>query len=108
MASPLWHLPRVPSLLINEWDGTYSDFGFVSRNGTCISNSPMPMSLIDCKSGNPEERFEGPSGYRKIAGNTCEGGIGKTKKVPRACRDGECFDVFGEVWSFTSNLSSAF
>src|ERR1700761_2412153 len=90
MVSPLLHFHRVHALLINEWHGTYGDFGFVSKNGTCIPDSPISMSPTDCKSGNPEEKFEGPSGYRKIAGNTCEGGIDKTKKVSRACRDGEC------------------
>ena len=108
MVSPLLHLHRVLALLMYEWDGTYSDFGFVNKNGTCIPSSPISMSPTNCKSRNPEEKFEGPSGYRKIAGNTCEGGIDKTKKIPRACGDGECFGVFGEVWSYIYVPSLAF
>lgn len=36
----------------------------------------------------------GSSGYRKIPGNTCEGGVKKDEKVQKKCSLGRCYFFF--------------
>ncbi|PWN42574.1 Oligoxyloglucan reducing end-specific cellobiohydrolase [Ceraceosorus guamensis] len=61
------------------------DFGFVrAPNGQCVSDgSPEHIPEGDCVGS--KQTYKASSGYRKIAGNTCEGGVAKDQKVTKQC-----------------------
>jgi hypothetical protein len=66
------------------------DFNFVrDSDGNCVlaSGAKLPIPPNECK--NPKDEYEGPSGYRKIPGNSCKGGIDKDKPIKRKCEDGK-------------------
>jgi hypothetical protein len=54
------------------------------ENEKCVPAGPEPIPAGVCKD---EETFKGSSGYRKIPGNTCVGGIEKDKPVEKDCKN---------------------
>ena len=42
-----------------------------------------------CTTGRPDETYRGSSGYRKIPGDICEGGIAKDAPVEKQCSQAE-------------------
>lgn len=58
------------------------------RDGdVCVPVGPEPIPAGVC-TGNPDQLYKGSSGYRKIPGNTCVGGVKKDEKVDKKCSEG--------------------
>lgn len=68
------------------------DFNFVRENGgkddKCVpaEGYKLPLPVGACKKEG--DKYTGPSGYRKIPGNDCKGGITKDKEIERDCNEG--------------------
>jgi len=56
--------------------------------GKCEPAGPEPIPAGVC-TGNPDQTYQGSSGYRKIPGNTCTGGVKKDEKVDKKCSQGQ-------------------
>lgn len=66
------------------------DFNFVrDKKGKCqlAPNAKLPVPPNECK--NPQDDYKGPSGYRKIPGNSCEGGVDDELQIIRKCDEGK-------------------
>ena len=65
------------------------DFGFERRDDgkKCEPIEPLGSPEGECKDG--KGTFTGPSGWRKIPGNTCKlkGGVNKAEPIERDCKD---------------------
>ncbi|KAF8174213.1 vacuolar protein sorting/targeting protein 10 [Pholiota molesta] len=61
------------------------DFGFVRVGDKCdlVGLEPVPPGV--CREAQADATYEGSSGYRKISGDTCVGGVEKDKPVQRKC-----------------------
>ena len=79
-----------------------SDFNFVRQGDDCVAVGPEPVPAGVCKSDDPNQMYRGSSGWRKVPGNTCVGGIKKDEKVDKKCSMGgflcSC-SVFGYLWT---------
>ncbi|PPQ80721.1 hypothetical protein CVT25_001841 [Psilocybe cyanescens] len=60
------------------------DYNFIKVDGKCEPTGPEPIPAGECAAGS-ESTYMGSSGYRKIPGNTCEGGVKKDEKVQKKC-----------------------
>ncbi|TFK37398.1 vacuolar protein sorting/targeting protein 10 [Crucibulum laeve] len=60
------------------------DYNFVRNGKECIAVGPEPIPAGVC-TGTPDQTYEGSSGYRKIPGNTCKGGVTKDEKIEKPC-----------------------
>ncbi|KAA1470082.1 Oligoxyloglucan reducing end-specific cellobiohydrolase [Dentipellis sp. KUC8613] len=60
------------------------DYNFVRRGDECVPVGPEPIPAGVC-TGDPNQMYKGSSGYRKIPGNTCEGGLVKDQPVDKKC-----------------------
>lgn len=68
------------------------DFNFVKDGeGKCVLASGAKLSIPSDQCKKPGDKYKGPSGYRKIPGNTCKDGIAKDAEVERDCKDGMFF-----------------
>lgn len=66
------------------------DYNFVrDADRKCITKVPITPPEEACKDGKPDDTFLGPSGYRKIPGNSCKRKSGKQldDKVERKCSE---------------------
>lgn len=63
-----------------------SDYNFVRNVQQCEPVGPEPIPAGVCS--NPDDSYMGSSGWRKIPGNTCEGGVKKDEKVKKSCSQG--------------------
>ncbi|WFD26616.1 vacuolar protein sorting/targeting protein PEP1 [Malassezia nana] len=65
------------------------DLGFERRKGQCLPSKPIEIPPGACSRG--QTTFMGPSGYRRIPGNTCQepNGQGLDAPVQRPCSEGE-------------------
>jgi hypothetical protein len=59
------------------------DFNHVRQGNECVPVGPEPVPSGTCQ--NPHDTYLGSSGYRRIPGNTCAGGIKKDAPVQKAC-----------------------
>ena len=59
------------------------DFNYVRQGGECIPVGPEPVPQGTCQKQN--DKYMGSSGYRRIPGNTCAGGIKKDAPVEKDC-----------------------
>jgi hypothetical protein len=52
-----------------------------------VPSGPEHVPADVCRKGDPEETYQGSSGYRRIPGNTCDAsrGVKKDEPVPRKC-----------------------
>ena len=78
----------------------YSDFNFIRQGDDCVAVGPEPVPAGVCNSDDPNQMYKGSSGWRKVPGNTCVGGIRKDEKVDKKCSMGmySC-SVFGYFWT---------
>jgi len=60
-----------------------SDYNFIRQENVCVPAGPERIPANVCS--DPDQMYLGSSGYRKIPGNTCEGGVQKDKKVEKKC-----------------------
>ncbi len=60
-----------------------SDYNFIRQDNACVPAGPERIPANVCS--DPDQMYLGSSGYRKIPGNTCEGGVQKDKKVKKKC-----------------------
>ncbi|KAJ3573829.1 hypothetical protein NP233_g2168 [Leucocoprinus birnbaumii] len=58
------------------------DYNFILENGKCVPAGPEPIPAGVCVD---TDTFSGSSGYRKIPGNTCEGGVKMDEPVQKDC-----------------------
>ncbi|KAJ9111054.1 hypothetical protein QFC19_001252 [Naganishia cerealis] len=80
------------------------DFNHVMADGECVSRGLESVPLGQCT--RPGQTFMGSSGYRKIPGDTCKGGLEKDAPVEKDCSlarpaDGQASHV---VHSFDSTI----
>jgi hypothetical protein len=61
------------------------DFNFIRQGNDCVAVGPEPVPAGVCKSDDPNQTYKGSSGWRKVPGNTCVGGIQKDEKVDKKC-----------------------
>ncbi|KAG6840198.1 vacuolar protein sorting/targeting protein PEP1 [Blastosporella zonata] len=90
-------------------DGKTHDYNFVRAGHECVPVGPEPIPAGVCL-GDPNQTYEGSSGYRKIPGNTCRGGIEKDKKVQKKCsqaapKEGDIIHQTFEFPAFVSQHS---
>ncbi|KAI4125099.1 MAG: hypothetical protein LQ338_004451 [Usnochroma carphineum] len=73
------------------------DYNFVrSQDGKgCVRDGPLPDPEGACKDG--AEKYKASSGYRKIPGNGCEGGVDLEEEEDRDCEDTLKPPVSGEI-----------
>jgi Sortilin, neurotensin receptor 3, C-terminal len=50
-----------------------------------VGPEPIPAGVC---TGNPDQLYEGSSGFRKVPGNTCVGGVKLDEKVKKKCSQG--------------------
>ncbi|KAJ2911663.1 hypothetical protein MD484_g8748, partial [Candolleomyces efflorescens] len=60
------------------------DYNFVRNGNKCEPAGPEPIPAGVC-TGDPKQTYMGSSGFRKIPGNTCEGGKKLDGKVSKSC-----------------------
>ena len=65
-----------------------SDFNFVRQGDDCVAVGPEPVPAGVCNSDDPNQVYQGSSGWRKVPGNTCVGGVKKDEKVAKKCSMG--------------------
>ena len=68
-----------------------SDFNFVRQSGNCVAVGPEPVPAGTCNADDPNQMYQGSSGWRKVPGNTCVGGIKKDEKVDKKCSNGKFY-----------------
>lgn len=62
------------------------DFNFVkTADGKCIQAGPIVVPVGACQ--RPDDTFKGSNGWRKIPGDTCEGGLDKAKLMDLKCSE---------------------
>lgn len=72
------------------------DYNFMkSKDGKCEQVTPLPVPKGGCKTS--EGTFEGSSGFRRIPGNTCRGGLTLDTPQERKCTDSKKKPVSGEI-----------
>ncbi|THH18907.1 hypothetical protein EUX98_g8876 [Antrodiella citrinella] len=59
------------------------DYNYVRQGDICAPAGPEPIPAGIC--GDPASTYMGSSGWRKIPGNTCEGGMQLDAKVEKSC-----------------------
>lgn len=59
------------------------DFNYVLSDGECVMKGLEAVPAGSCI--NPGDTYLGSSGYRKIPGDTCQGGIQKEKQIRKDC-----------------------
>ncbi|KAF6760894.1 vacuolar protein sorting/targeting protein 10 [Ephemerocybe angulata] len=59
------------------------DYNFIRNGDTCEPAGPEPIPHGVCT--DPSQKYMGSSGFRKIPGNTCVGGVELDKKVEKSC-----------------------
>ncbi|RUP45195.1 hypothetical protein BC936DRAFT_148495, partial [Jimgerdemannia flammicorona] len=60
------------------------DFNFIeNEQGECVRSGPLVIPAGQCVNG--ATTFAGSSGYRKIPGDTCEGGLERDNPVNQSC-----------------------
>ncbi|KAG5634687.1 vacuolar protein sorting/targeting protein PEP1 [Sphagnurus paluster] len=60
------------------------DYNFVRQGNECVPVGPEPIPEGVCH-GDPNQMYKGSSGYRKIPGNTCKGGVKKDEPINKKC-----------------------
>lgn len=63
-----------------------SDYNFIRNGDKCVPVGPEPIPAGVCV--RPDQMYKGSSGYRKIPGNTCVGGLVKDAPVEKPCSQG--------------------
>ena len=63
-----------------------SDYNFVRNGNDCVPVGPEPIEAGVCT--DPDQTYKGSSGFRKVPGNTCQGGVRKDDKVDKKCSQG--------------------
>ncbi|KAI0165975.1 vacuolar protein sorting [Xylariaceae sp. FL1272] len=63
------------------------DFNFARDGGECKPIGPVLAPEGACEGGNPDEIFKGTSGWRRIPGNDCSGGVKKDEQREWKCSD---------------------
>ena len=79
---------------------TLSDYNYVKNGDKCEPIGPEPVPPGVCAGEDPDKTYMGSSGYRKIPGNTCVGGVDKDKQVEKKCAMGGFFTSLLSSLSF--------
>lgn len=80
--------PFLPLLHSRPLMGSSSDYNFVRSDGKCVPSGPERIPSTQCTLGTPDEKYMGSSGYRKIPGNKCEGGLRLDEPMSKDCSEG--------------------
>ncbi|TFK75051.1 Oligoxyloglucan reducing end-specific cellobiohydrolase [Pluteus cervinus] len=80
------------------------DYNYIRRGSKCEPAGPEPVPPGVCADVNQE--YEGSSGYRKIPGNTCTGGLALDKPVRKKCSQAQPKegDVVHQTFEFQAGL----
>ncbi|KAL7269099.1 vacuolar protein sorting/targeting protein PEP1 [Rhizina undulata] len=88
------------------------DFNFVKQDGECARAEGYKPRFESGECKKPEDTFMGPSGYRKIPGNDCKGGLTKDEKKELPCNDVSAAPKNGDIkssnWDFKGNVIEYF
>lgn len=76
-----------------------SDFNFIRQDDNCVAVGPEPVPAGVCNSDDPDQMYQGSSGWRKVPGNTCEGGVKKDEKVSKKCSMGGFLCSCSVLWT---------
>lgn len=68
-----------------------SDFNFIRQGDDCVAVGPEPVPAGICSADDPNQIYKGSSGWRKVPGNTCEGGVERDEKVDKKCSMGRFY-----------------
>ncbi|KAJ8497098.1 hypothetical protein ONZ45_g12200 [Pleurotus djamor] len=80
------------------------DYNFIRNGKECEPAGPEPIPAGVCL-GDPNQVYQGSSGWRKIPGNTCSGGVQKADKVDKKCSQAQPPE--GEVRHQTFEFTAA-
>jgi hypothetical protein len=64
-----------------------SDYNFVRNGSECVPVG-LERVLPGICTGGPDQTYQGSSGWRKIPGNTCVGGVQRDTTVEKKCSQG--------------------
>ncbi|KAF8634658.1 hypothetical protein AX15_000797 [Amanita polypyramis BW_CC] len=81
------------------------DYNFIRQGNQCTPAGPERIPAGVCGS-DPKQTYMGSSGYRKIPGNTCKGGVEKDKKVSKKCSQAQPEEgsVVHQIFEFPSQI----
>jgi photosystem II stability/assembly factor-like uncharacterized protein len=71
------------------------DYNFKRHDGKCVQSGKIVPPEGACE--DDKKKFLGSSGYRKIPGNDCEGGIDLSKEVERDCSETAAPPASGQI-----------
>ncbi|KAL0954074.1 hypothetical protein HGRIS_005224 [Hohenbuehelia grisea] len=80
------------------------DYNFIRNGDECVPAGPEPIPAGVCT--NPDDTYKGSSGWRKIPGNTCTGGVKKDEKVEKKCSQAQPpeGDIVHQTFEFPSQV----
>jgi Sortilin, neurotensin receptor 3, C-terminal len=93
----LWSTSTLTFMLIYYLVHRCSDYNFVRNDKECVPVGPEPIPAGVCN-GDPNQMYKGSSGFRKIPGNTCTGGVKMDEKVDKKCSQGGFFWFARCLW----------
>lgn len=102
-AGELYKEPAAESEVCQCQDQDFEcDFNFVRNDKKeCVlaTDAKLPIPPNKCK--NPKDEYMGPSGYRKIPGNSCKDGVNKEEPMKRKCDEGNSCPLFSSRMVFS-------
>jgi hypothetical protein len=80
------------------------DYNFIRNSDYCEPVGPEPIPAGICSS--PDQTYRGSSGWRKIPGNTCTGGLKKDENVEKKCSQAQPAEgeVIHQTFEFRSQI----
>ncbi|KAG2141838.1 hypothetical protein DEU56DRAFT_267583 [Suillus clintonianus] len=102
-----FHDPEVHDDKCSCEDHDYEcDYNYVRSSGICVPSGPERIPSTQCTLGTADETYMGSSGYRKIPGNKCEGGIRKDEPKSKPCSGAEPVEgeIVQQIHPFTSDI----
>ncbi|KAF8248414.1 Oligoxyloglucan reducing end-specific cellobiohydrolase [Wilcoxina mikolae CBS 423.85] len=83
------------------------DFNFVrDLDKKCVLAYGVTLPVPPSECNNPKDTYWGPSGYRKIPGNSCQEGVKKDRPIKRKCEDAISTPSTGKIVSKFSEFNS--
>ncbi|PFH50972.1 hypothetical protein AMATHDRAFT_60180 [Amanita thiersii Skay4041] len=81
------------------------DYNYIRQGDKCVPAGPERIPAGECK--NLKDKYMGSSGYRKIPGNTCQGGIKKDEKVEKDCSNAQPDEgsIVHQTFEFQSQIA---
>ncbi|KAF9457576.1 Oligoxyloglucan reducing end-specific cellobiohydrolase [Collybia nuda] len=80
------------------------DYNYIRNGAECVPVGPEPIPAGVCSPNDPVQTYQGSSGFRKIPGNTCKGGVELDKPVEKKCSQAQPQegDIIHQTFEFKS------